>query len=155
MDDDVKREFDALAELRSAAWESYSGRRDHEWKVSLALWTSLSALTGFALGKDIGLKSRLVCFGALAIAVVVLVLHAYWLHRLAKSNQVDRGMERHFRHLMCGLLKANSVPPELERMVLEPGQAVGLANYAHAFQLGITAALSGLMVTITLWRFWP
>ena len=30
MDDSAKREFDALAELRSAAWNSYSGRREHE-----------------------------------------------------------------------------------------------------------------------------
>jgi hypothetical protein len=155
MDEDTKREFDALAELRSAAWESYSGRREHEWKVSLALWTSLSALTGFALGRDLGLKSRSVCFGALIVALIVLFLHTYWLHRLAKSNQVDRGLERHFRRLMCLLLTANSVTPELERKIVEPGQAVGLANYAHAFQLGITAVLAGCMVTTTLWRFWP
>ena len=38
---------------------------------------------------------------------------------------------------------------------IDPGQAVGLANYAHAFQLGITALLAGCMVTIAVWRFWP
>jgi len=155
MDGDAKREFDALAELRSAAWESYSGRREQEWKVSLALWTSLSALAGFGLRSDPGLKGRGVCLGAVIVALIIIGLHAFWLHRLAKSNQTDRGMERHFRRLMCGLLAANSITPELERRIVDPGQAVGLANYAHAFQLGITALLAGCMVTIAVWRFWP
>ncbi len=155
MDEDAKREFDALAELRSAAWESYSGRREHEWKVSLALWTSLSALTGFSLGSALVIKSWPVCLGALLVAPAVLGLHAYWLHRLAKSNQVDRTMERHFRRAMFGLLSANPVTPELERKIIEPVQAVGLANYAHAFQLGITAVLAGCMVAIAFWRFRP
>jgi hypothetical protein len=154
MDDDTKREFDALAELRSAAWKSYSGRREHEWKVSLALWTSLSALTGFALGKDLGLKNQAVCLGALIVGLVVFSLHAYWLHSLAKSNQVDRGLERHFRRLMYVLVTANAMTPEFERKIVEPGQAVGLANYSHIFQLGITALLAGCMVATALWRFW-
>jgi hypothetical protein len=155
MDEDAKREFDASAELRSAAWESYSGRREHEWKVSLALWTSLSALTGFSLGSALGIKSWRVCVGAVFVALAVLGLHAYWLHCLAKSNEIDRAMERHFRGLMVGFLTANSVTPELEQKITEPGHAVGLANYAHSFQLGITAVLAGCMVAIAFWRFRP
>ena len=134
MNEDVKRVFDALAELWSGRWENFNQRRIYEWKLSLAIWGAATAfIIGCISGKfpQVGLP---VLYWTIAIAGAIAVLHITWLYGLGVNNENDRTVMHDYEERMRQLVLADFKPRQFEK-------SGPLLNWSHGPQVGITLLL--------------
>ena len=94
MDPERKTEFDALEILRQGVWTSYNTRRNYEWKLALSLWTAIAAFIGIVLTGRIELAGFALTWGVAGIGVIVVILHGYLTHGIARAHSVDRKIAR-------------------------------------------------------------
>jgi len=100
MDENAKREFDALQALATQAWNEWDHKTRHEWRLTFAIWAALGAASLARLQTSSSIPPDLV---ASACAILVL-LHAWfltWLHGRLDDFRVEH---RSFRDRMPGSL---------------------------------------------------
>lgn len=156
MNDEERRRFESLESLRRAAYESFDSRRSYEWKLSLAIWTAeaialVALLQPTKAGEVFPLNRPWGWAGALAVAVVLVILHCYLSDGLAKSNANDKAEARHFRDEMEKMVN-------LEQVVKTPFErrddegTRGWRQWSHLGQIGITALLAAAAALIIVLR---
>ena len=96
-----------LETLRKAAWESISNRRQFEWRLCIAFWTLLLAIvaafgTGHVPSFDGSHRCSAAIFHVIAVivALVLGVVHTFWLFGLQKAYTLDKREESDFREEM-------------------------------------------------------
>ena len=149
MDDDTKRTFDALAEIKRGAFSRIQGRREGEWKLTISIWGALAYLTVIAVDKPQvaqGLASlHLPLLVALLLALVlacliVLSLHYQFLVDLGRRHNDDQ-------------VEAIEAAQKMARIagVTEPmkGEYRKL-DWSRRVQFAMS-----VMLTILLWTFFP
>jgi hypothetical protein len=136
MNEDQKRQFDAIASLRSWAWQSFDRRRDFEWKVGIAIWTSLAALIGILLTKDIPAQDGVIKWGAVVFAVMLLSLHARFSLGVSRGNSLDRDQQQWYDALLDKQF-GPFLTPELKVQIEKQRQRTGIIR---------------LFTTISTWR---
>ena len=126
------------AEYFAGRWDA---RRNHEWKMTISLWTLLAAAIGF-----LSSKGRL----ELWMIFIPIGLHALWLHGVWIANDFDKRLGRYYQNQAQKLLFDPS--RKLEPVPVEPSFVArhlkSLADWSMLFQLLATIALS-----LLVWRF--
>jgi hypothetical protein len=143
--------FEELKVLRDVAWASFTERREFEWRVALGLWTALAAFTSLILGKEVVLHGDAPIVCVVAVAVILLSLHIFFVARIVKGNKVDRAMAHHYLEEMRKAA-GSSLPASLQERVSAHQRQVGFRSYAHVFQLGVTLVLCATAVLAVVWK---
>jgi hypothetical protein len=135
---------EALELLRKSAMERYAWRAQVEWKLCLALWTSMAAFTGSVVtGKVVIRPGEPVQLGVIILALLIFLLHWGWLHGLHKAQHLDNEIAFFFRNRMMECVGVHFTPEiaaEIDR-VKKDNKGV-ISHWSHGFQLGITLLLA-------------
>ena len=151
MTNEDKNKFDALEQLRAAAWESFDKRRPFEWRVCIALWTAFAAFIGaLVTGKGV-IPTTASAVGTTVIALTILVLHYIWLRGLGHAHEADKHIHLFFNGQMMDMLGVQ-FPEKLATRLAATRRGWGtmFANWNHLSQIGVTAVLA-LSTIITIW----
>jgi hypothetical protein len=99
--------FEKLETLRKAAWESIASRRQFEWRLCIAFWTLLLAIVAaFGTGRvpsfDDSHRCSAVTLHVIAaiLALVLGMVHTFWLFGLKIAYRLDKREESDFREAM-------------------------------------------------------
>lgn len=141
MNDDVKRQFDAIATLWKARWDNFNQRRIYEWKFSLAVWTVFLVYLGkyiFNSGWAVDLPSGLPT-GVALLGGVVVFAHLLWLYGLGAKNLRDKRIMIAYERELQNIINATGwLPPEVLR---QPVLTRPFLNISHAPQALVTLVL--------------
>jgi hypothetical protein len=146
MTNDDKNKFDALEQLRAAAWDSFDKRRNFEWRVCIALWTAFAAFIGAVLTGKAPSTTTTATGGTIIIALAIIILHCIWLHGLCRANKADKDIAVFFEEQMMVMLNtefSNNIKEQL-KTIRDSG------NWNSLFQIGVTTILA-LGAIITIW----
>jgi hypothetical protein len=126
------------AEYFAGRWD---GRRNHEWKMTISLWTLLAAAVGF-----LGGKGRLEQW----MIPIPIVLHALWLYGVWIANDFDKRFGRYDQNQAQKLLfdPSHKLEPIPAKHPFVARHLVFLADWSMQFQLLAATALS-----LLVWRF--
>jgi len=142
-----KEEFDSLYVFWKNSWDSFYNRRPYEFKIGLAIWTSLSSLIGIVLVNDIPKISYYVLGPIIVIAIALLILHAMWLSGIHKAYNKDRVLADFYSEKMHNLINNDIYDKLKHRWELlyhekyPPKPVPPICNWSHFPQLLITLAL--------------
>jgi hypothetical protein len=142
MDDATKRKYDALAELRKAAWDSFNQRRPFEWQVCIALWTAMAAFAGFVISAKDSTISPLKAVLTGIVAVAIVHIHKKWLNGLATAHNVDKDIEILVRSEMNALAGVAYPKPMTEKLSEVREGMHPSRNWNVSFQLAVTSLLA-------------
>ena len=81
------KQLEVLIRLCEIAWTNFDRRRSYEWKLSLAIWTALTAFIALTLKGNLNQPPKLP-FGVFAALIVC--LQAFFLHRVKLANSADQ-----------------------------------------------------------------
>jgi len=152
MDNEAKFKLDGLELLRKAAWDSFERRTAIEWKLSLSLWTALAAFIGSIATGKVPVHSYVAVIILTVIAVMLCYLHFIWLRGMGKANNLDRKRENFFADRMMELIPIKYTQDLITEMGDRSTKKLSVWNdYAHKFQLGVTATLSLGVIGTILW----
>jgi hypothetical protein len=149
MNDDQKNRFDAIATLRSWAWDSFDKRRNFEWKVSFGLWTAQVTLIGILFTKDVRVQPCLIKLTSIVLGAMVFSLHCMFLRGVAKAHKLDRDLSSLYDQLLddFGPFLTEKIKNEVAARRKNWGWV--LHDYSHRFQLEVTLLLSFCLVAIS------
>ena len=143
MNDDQKRKFDAIATLRSWAWDSWDRRREFEWKMSLGIWTSLSALIGILFSRDTAVPSEIFKWGSVVIVLLVALLHFAFCIGISIAQNADRRRAESYESLLN-----KEFGPFLSDEIIHDKFHVATRDFSLAFQVCITLLLSLCLIAV-------
>lgn len=151
----------SMESLRLAAYNSFNDRRSYEWKLSLAIWTALAVLvvglvqpveTGkiFPLhGKDYGVVATI-------LGLCLIVVHAYFHNRIARSNAIDKDMALFYSKRMraaIGLEFPQELTNRIKTLPKRPkNEKLQWLRWGHLIQIVITIFLTALAVALVWLR---
>ncbi len=142
MDIDIKTEIDALEELRKGAWEEFNNRRIYEWKMSMGIWTALTAFVALILTGRVKICSNLAMYAWIVISIIFF-LHAYFIYKLTKSNRMDRKKQFLYEKKINKILDI-SYDDELKKDIAKRqkmNEKFPLLDWSQSVQLSVTLIL--------------
>lgn len=149
MTNEDKNKFDALEQLRAAAWDSFDKRRTYEWRICIALWTAFAAFIGAVVTGRVATTTP-VAVGTTIIALAVLILHHFWLRGLSRAHETDKREDVFFRRQMMDMLGLQfSEEDKAHHKVIQDSWGK-FTNWSRLFQIGVTTLLV-LGTIITIW----
>ena len=145
MKDEDRRRFESLETLRQAAYCSFNDRRVYEWKLNLAIWTTLAVLLAGLVqpskeGATFPLRGTVAWVSVAILGTFVVILHAYWSEGAARANAIDKGVALHNARAMQQML-ALPYEGDLKEMIEAHPKRVGWLQWSHLAQIAITALL--------------
>ena len=94
MEEAEKRLFDALAEIKRAAFARIHERREGEWKLTLSIWGGLAGLTAIMLEKPEAAKGLAVLPYWSIVVAGLLLLALHFAGRVAGAQRNQRRPRR-------------------------------------------------------------
>jgi hypothetical protein len=88
MDENAKREFDALHALTEQAWRDWDHKTRHEWRLSFGLWAALLAASAAVLQTTFRPHPTAVVVGGLVVFVLHIVFLA-WIQRRLREHRKE------------------------------------------------------------------
>ena len=148
MDEDDKRQFDALLELAKFHQDKWGSRRQNEWRISFGVWTMLVGTAYVAYSVT---TKQVPFYASLPLAIAVVMLHAYILDRIRMRNREDAWFTRFY------LIQAEKVVTDAALTRLEGQQQADWkewwrslrGNYSVQFQIVSTIILACAAVYIS------
>lgn len=144
--DAQKRALDGLEAVRRSYYKCFSDRRDFEWKLSMAIWTSMTIyLSALVVGKgSMTVEPRLLIWGTFSSALFLTLIHAVWLFGTGKANALDKSQAFEAADAMREVLHLRW-SPKLQARV-DRKRDSGSFGWSQLSQLLITALLGLLAV---------
>lgn len=153
MDEDTKRQHDALFDEYKTAWDSLMRRTGTEWKVSIAFWTALAAFSAIVLRDAPAAHAaigKLSCPVAVASGFVF-IAHLWFSCGIIRGNNIDQKKMQVYEEAMRSLTGVEW-PPRLETSIEQAASRRGLLGYwAHYAQLLVTLILALAAPTVVWW----
>jgi len=144
MNEEQKRRFDVISTLRSWAWTSFDRRRDYEWKLSLGVWTALSALIGILLTKDMSTEVCVIRWGSIVFVAVLFLAHLAFCVGVALAQDADRGRAELYDDLLDG-----EFGPFLTAQIKAKHAAhIRTRNFSFGFQVCVTLLLGTCLIAV-------
>ena len=75
------------------AWNNFERRRSYEWKVNLAFWGAIGALSLFLLKEDFYKVSGRSFVILLLAAVIALIVHSFFLYSITRKHAIDKEID--------------------------------------------------------------
>jgi hypothetical protein len=158
MDDSIR--LDALLKLAGASWEGMNQRRQYEWKVSLGLWTALTAFSAIVVRREVAILVKPPYLVGLigTLAVIFLAYVFVWLAGIAERQKRDRALAEAYWTMAEETLNIS-----VRNKYVDPASKaawfvtkwlrknVAWWNWSHNFQILITLLLSFLVVWSVLY----
>ena len=88
MDENAKRQFDALHALTEQAWRDWDHKTRHEWRLSFGLWAALLAASAVLLQTTFRPHPTAVVVGGIA-AFVLHVVFLAWINGKLREHRKD------------------------------------------------------------------
>ncbi|MFH1893814.1 MAG: hypothetical protein ABIK83_14170 [Candidatus Zixiibacteriota bacterium] len=159
MTEDKRRRFESLSSLMDAAYRSFNDRRTHEWKFSLAIWSTLSLLIIGLLqpidkGKVFPLSGPWPCIVALFTGLFIVFLHGFWNNWASKANRLDNDIRFYYREIMMRECLNIEFEDEILAKIESYPKRHGWSQPSHLVQIFITSVLSTAAVLILVYRAW-
>jgi hypothetical protein len=139
---DDKDRVDALLRLADVSWRAFDRRSSYEWKVSLALWSSLGLFAGAMLGGGVRVPlSHCARVGVTLGGVILWIAFVFtWTPQLYRRNQRDK--------VIADLIYFR-VEDELGISGTQRRLATNEThwfNWSHGFQILVTTLLMSLAI---------
>jgi uncharacterized membrane protein YfcA len=152
MTETQKNRFNAVSTLRSWAWDSFTERREFEGKINIGVWTALSAIIGILLGRGVSIEHRqeFVEWGSVAFAIVLTLLHVYYIWGLEIAQRRDRDSVHEYDELLEKEFGPFLSKPLKNSKTIYKERTGFLRSYSHIFEVGLTTLLSLSLVAVTL-----
>jgi hypothetical protein len=125
---------------------NFDRRRSYEWKLSLALWTALSAFTALIFRGEIQIET---ISWAILVGVAIVILQSYFQVMLAQANKLDKKKSWYYEKALNVLMhtdweaQADKNSSALNRTIQEfNGNSSRFGGYwSCVVQIGITIVL--------------
>jgi hypothetical protein len=159
-DEAESRLIEALQHLRSAAYTSFTDRREYEWKFCIATWTALAifvsslVLKPIASGNYYGISVGILTGLTAVLSVLLCLVHYKWLEGIAKGNAIDQRLEIEVKEHIRSVLKiewSKGLQKRIDERGKEDESAPPL-KWGHKIELSITIMLCSTAFIVCLFQ---
>jgi hypothetical protein len=134
--------FEHCAKVADLAFSSFNARREHQWRISLGLWTLILVTTRFFTEK------QFVSLGPPAgITVFVVLFHALFVCGVWRKSAYDERTHYYFREKCIAILGGRQFDDTCPPLPISMRGSWGfIRDGSSLFQIGTTLALSTICV---------
>jgi hypothetical protein len=143
-----KEQFDCCAREAELAFNSFSARRDKQWKITVALWGLLLLTPEFLFTKIHVHPNWFVCVG---LGALVVLIHGLFVRGIWIKNAYDEETSTYFRTAGVEILSGREYEAVGLPKPLTFRESWGFLRHGSSqFQIGTTALLCALCTMIII-----
>lgn len=148
MNEETKRQWDALNDLRKAAFERFNSRRTVEFQLLTMFWGALAALILLILKGEVKSWGNFHFFVVAVISVSSFFSFIRWTKGMNEANKLDRDTSLFFESEMMKLVQL-SYSVGINTKLAENSSRAGVFSYwSHQLQLMVTALLVTTLISV-------
>jgi hypothetical protein len=140
MSNEAQHKIDVLLKLAQAAWKSMDARRAYEWKMAVALWTALAALSGTSLRGEIHVDSWALYSASGLLILIWFIFVFVWMRGLHQRNAWDRDLAEYYWIIVEADLALGASTPRAARRGTVRNTSMW-RDWSHSTQIFVTTFL--------------